>query len=122
MTIKNRTNFPNGVATGIKEDVSAVATDGVITFPDNSATIMLTKAGVVDGTLSAPTATVHDGVRLTIISEGTYAHTIEFTSGFNDGGTANDIATFGGAAGDAFTVLAYQGGLYMESVNNVTLA
>ena len=42
--------------------------------------------------------------------------------GFNGGSTASDVATFGGARGDSFTITAYQGVWYTAgALRNVTL-
>jgi hypothetical protein len=98
--------------------------DAAITLTAYSQSIYITKAGVCALTLADPTATTHDGCRLTIISTTANAHTVSNAagSGFNDGGGAADIATFGGAKGDSMIIEAYQGKWYVVNLLNVTLA
>ncbi len=77
-------------------------------------------AGVM--TLVAPTATTHDGLEMNIMSTTAQAHTVTNTTpGFNNGSTASDVATFGGAIGDNMTIVAYQGVWYVKRLLNVTL-
>lgn len=104
--------------------VGAVTADGAITIPSGNKTFAITKAGVAAMTLANPTATTHDGLRLTFISTTAQAHTLSNAAGagFNDGGAASDIGTFGGAKGDNIVVEAYQGKWYVVSKVNVTLA
>jgi hypothetical protein len=75
-------------------------------------------------TIADPVSTVQDGVKLTIISTTANAHTLSNAagSGFNAGGAATDIGTFGGAIGDNIVILAYQGKWLVLSKINVTLA
>ena len=94
--------------------------NGALTI--QSGTHLLTKAGVDAMTLAAP-STAQNGTRLRIISTTAQAHTVtQTTPGFNNGSTASDVATFGGAIGDNFTVEAYNGIWYVMSLRNVTLA
>lgn len=117
-----------GIATAsqikAREFVLAMAVDGAITIPAYSQTILCTKAGVLAMTLADPTATTHDGVRLTIIATTAQANTLDNSggSGFNAGGAGSDIGTFGGAIGDNIVIEAYQGKWYVISSVNVTLA
>lgn len=109
-----------------RETVLAVATVGAnaIAIPAFSQTIDITAAGVSAMTLANPTATTHDGVRLTFMSTTANAHTLSNAAGagFNGGGAATDIGTFGGAKGDNIIVEAYQGVWYVVTKTNVTLA
>ena len=75
-------------------------------------------------TIADPTATTHDGLTLTFISTTAQAHTLSNAagSGFNAGGAASDIGTFGGAIGDNIVITAYQGKWLVVSKTNVTLA
>jgi hypothetical protein len=85
--------------------------------------VLLTKAGVAVMTLAAPTAGTDDGKILRIISTTANAHTVtQTTPGFNNAGSAKDVATFGGAVGDQFAVIAYNGIWYILSSTNVTFA
>lgn len=119
-------NLKKGVAdssdfTNIYEVASA---NGAITIPDRgSKTVFVTKAGVCAMTLTAPTATTHDGVRITFVSTTAQAHTLTVaTAGMNDLGASGDVGTFGGAKGDGLTLAAYQGDWYVVSNINVTIA
>lgn len=111
-------------ATGTVNSVVAVTADGAITIPSVNTTYNITKAGVAAMTLANPTATTHDGLRLTFMSNTANAHTLSNAggAGFNDGGSGSDVGTFGGAKGDNIVVQAYQGKWYVVSKVNVTLA
>lgn len=102
----------------------AVSADGAISVPSSNTTYYITKAGVAAMTLADPTATTHDGLTLRFISTTSNAHTLSNAagSGFNAGGAASDIGTFGGAKGDNIVITAYQGKWYVVSKTNVTLA
>lgn len=103
------------------KQLKAYSASGAIA--EKNGTVFLTKAGVAAMTLSAPTATSDDNKQLTIISTTAQAHTVNQASpGFNSGGAASDVATFGGAIGDSISLVAYQGVWYVESKTNVTLA
>ena len=125
------TSFPNGVTAnvtgnvtgGIFEPVVAVTADGAISVPTVNTTYFITKAGVAAMTLVDPTATTHDGLKLTFISATANAHTLSNAagSGFNAGGSGADVGTFGGAKGDNIVIRAYQGDWYVETKTNVTL-
>lgn len=103
--------------------VLAMSANGAVTVPAYNQVILLTKAGVLAATLVDPTATTHDGVELTFIATTANAHTLSNAagSGFNGGGAASDVGTFGGAIGDFIKVVAYQGKWYVTAKTNVTL-
>jgi len=117
-------NVTGNVVGGAKELQTAVTADGAITIPLVSTTFVITKAGVAAMTLADPTATTHDGVRLTFLSTTANAHTLDNSagSGFNGAGAGADIGTFGGAIADLIVVEAYQGAWYVILNTNVTLA
>ncbi len=125
LTIANGGTFT--VATGgtlaAPSPVLAATADGAISIVAYSQTIYITKAGVCALTLANPTATTHDGARLTIVATTANAHTVSNAAGagFNGGGAGADIATFGGAIGDSMIVEAYQGKWYVLNLLNVTL-
>lgn len=106
------------------QTATAMASNGAVAFGAYSKTVFVTKAGVCAMTLADPTATTHDGCRLTFISTTAQAHTLSNAagSGFNAGGGASDIGTFGGAIGDGCIVEAYQGKWYVVNAINVTFA
>jgi len=105
----------------INAKAQVASADGAITIKEG--TIIISKAGVAALTLADPTATADDGKKLTIISVTANAHTVSNAagSGFNGGGAASDVGTFGGAKGDNFQVIAYQGVWYVNYLRNVTL-
>lgn len=77
-------------------------------------------------TIADPTATTHDGVTLTFIAATANAHTLSNAAGsgfFSSGGGTKDVATWGGAIGDGFSIIAYQGKWYIDprGVTNITL-
>ena len=98
--------------------------NGAITIPNvGSKTVLLTKAGVAAMTLGTPT-TAQNGVRITFIATTANAHTVTCaTIGFNAGNDGADVATFGGAIGDGFSIEAYGGEWYVQpgTLFNVTL-
>ncbi|VTR92164.1 Uncharacterized protein OS=Chthoniobacter flavus Ellin428 GN=CfE428DRAFT_5533 PE=4 SV=1 [Gemmata massiliana] len=107
---------------------SVQATDGVIT--QCSGTVSITKATAAALTIANPVAGRRDplggddGQELTILSETAAAHTLSNAggAGFNDGGTATDLATFGGAKGDNIVLIARNGRWWVKSRVNVTLS
>ena len=131
------TAFPNGVTAdvvgnvtgdvtgnligGVQRTVQVAAANGAITI--KSGYVVLTKAGVAAMTLADPTATTDDGKELTVIATTANAHTVTIAGGLNGVGAGADVGTFGGAVGDRFTVVAYNGKWYASGVNvNVTFA
>lgn len=99
--------------------VVAVTADGAITVPSGNTTYFITKAGVAAMTLADPTATTHDGLRLTFISVGAHAHTLDLVTGINGG--AADVGTWGGAAGDGVVIEAYQAKWYQVPGGNANV-
>lgn len=97
----------------------ALTTDGAITIADGLVT--LSKAGVLAATIASP-PTDMPGCELEIVALTANAHTVTYsTTGFNDGGTASDVATFGGAKGDSMRLRGINGIWYVVSTKNVTL-
>jgi hypothetical protein len=70
---------------------------------------VITKAGVAALTLAAPTATVDDGIQITLTSNTAFAHTLTATGLLNTGSAAVNVATFAAFAGAGLTLMAYQG-------------
>ena len=107
----------------LKGTVLAMTANGAVTIPAYSETIYFTKAGVCAATIVDPTATTHDGVRLTFVSTTTDANTLANTtgSGFNGGGASVIKATWGAAIGNSLTIEAYQGKWYVIGATGVTL-
>lgn len=100
---------------------SAASADGAIT--QKQGVVYITKAGIAVLTIADPVATTDDGKTLTVISTTANAHTLSngAGSGFNAGGAATDVGTFGGAKGDNIMITAYQGKWYVVAKTNVTL-
>lgn len=115
----NVTGDLTGAVRGVVEAAAASAAIAI----DKSKTIYITKAGVAALTLVDPTATTHDGIRLTFMSASANAHTLDNSagSGFNGGGAGADVGTFGAAVGNMIEVEAYQGVWYVLNNVNVTL-
>lgn len=94
--------------------------NGAITI--QTGTHLITKGTAAAMTLAAP-STAQNGTRLRIISTTAAAHTLtQTTPGFNNGSTASDVGTFGGAIGDNIMLEAYNGIWYVTGKTNVTLA
>jgi len=86
--------------------------DGVANLAGSSAIAM---------TISAPTLE-DNGAQIRVVATTAQAHTVTFaTTGFNAAGTDGDVATFGGAKGDAMVIEALEGVWYTISLRNVTL-
>ena len=77
--------------------------------PRNSASYVITKAGVEANTLAAPTATTDDGVTIQIFSSTANAHTLTATGLLMTGTASVNVATFAAQPGAGLTLQAYQG-------------
>ena len=119
-------NLKKGVAdsSDVVNVFEVASANGAISIPDRGdKTVFVTKAGVCAMTLAAPTATTHDGVRVTFVSTTAQAHTVTVaTAGMNDLASSGDDGTFGGAKGDGLALVAYQGDWFVVSNINVTFA
>lgn len=116
-TIKEINNVANG---GAKEPIVAYSASGALGLYSHTA--VMTAAGAGAMTLAVPTATTHDGLKITVVAATAQAHTVTATTvGFNAGDAASDVGTFGGAIGDGFSFIAYQGEWYTLTNTNVTL-
>jgi hypothetical protein len=105
----------------IAPPIQSLAVSGAI--PVRHGVTVLTKAGVGVMTLVDPTSGTHDGVEMTIISlhrPGPHGQQRR-RLGFNAGGAATDVGTFGGAIGDGFQIVAYGGKWLVKVLRNVTL-
>ena len=114
--IKQRTDAE---LASLQFEVSEMSANGAIDKDVSS--VVITKGGVAALTLENPSAD-QNGHVMTIVSATAHAHTVTNTSGFNDGGTASDVATFGGAKGDAMVIVAFNQRWYTLTLRNVTLA
>jgi hypothetical protein len=108
-------------------EVKSSDTGGLAAIASKEGTVLLTKSSAGAFTLAAPTAGLpsaggDDGKVLRIIAGSAQAHTVtQTTPGFNNGGSAKDVATFGGAIGDSMEVVAYNGEWLTTILRNVTL-
>lgn len=105
-----------------KHPYTLAGADGAIT--QKSGVCVISKATAAALTIADPTNLTDDGKRLTITSKTAAAHTVDNSagSGFNAGGAASDVGTFGGAKGDTLELLAMGGVWYVTSKTNVTLS
>lgn len=112
----------DGVAVTRSSYVNVTA-DGAITIPDGDTIYNITKVGVAAMTLADPAAG-DNGLRLTFVSSTAQAHTLDNSagSGFNAGGAATDVGTWGGAIADMLEIVALGGVWYITINTNVTLA
>lgn len=109
----------------IEGNYEVISANGAATIPDNRGHhyVFITKGGVCAITLAAPTSPDDNGARITFIATTAHAHTVTAdTIGFNAGNATADVATFGGAIGDGFECIAYNGEWYTTNVVNVTFA
>lgn len=109
----------------ITPTVDAVVTigqDQAIVVPLVSTTYYITKASAAAITIAA-SANGTPGVKLTFISQTSFAHTITYTPGFGAGTTANDVATFGSTPPAVLGVeVGANGLLWATTTLNVTIA
>lgn len=100
---------------------TTASADGAVTA--KAGTVFVTKAGVAALTLADPVTVTDDGKKLLVISTTANAHTLSNAagSGFNAGGSASDVGTFGGAIGDNIEVIAKGGKWLVITKTNVTL-
>lgn len=105
----------------VGEKLQVLGASGAVVIKPS--TVVITKAGVAALTIADP-ATTQNGLEMTFISATAQAHTLSNAagSGFNGGGGAADVGTFGGAKGDGMTIVAYGGVWYVKDKTNVTLA
>ncbi len=101
-----------------QQPVRAITSAGTVDG-DGAGYVMIGGGSATAVTLSAPNT---QGVELTFIATTAQAHTVTSALGFNAGGSGKDVATFGGAIGDTFTVFSYNGYWYVKTSTNVTLA
>lgn len=104
---------------------ATVGASGAVAVPAVSKTFIITKSSAGAAmTIVDPTATTHDGVRLTFISATAQAHSLDNSagSGFNGAGAGGDVATFDGNIGSGITIVAYQGTWYILASTGITLA
>jgi hypothetical protein len=95
--------------------------DGAINLKHGD--VFITKGSAAALTLANPVAGTDDGKILRIVSTTAFAHTVSNAAGagFNGGGAASDVATFGAAKGNVLTVKAYQGVWYVTGSIGITL-
>jgi hypothetical protein len=110
----------NSQISGLKKKVTAASGDGAITIADG--TVNITKSSAAALTLADPSSG-QAGTRILITTQTAQAHTVSNAagSGFNAGGSGSDVATFGGAIGDCFEVIAINTKWNVISLKNVTL-
>lgn len=103
------------------DNLQLAAADGAIQI--RPGTVVVTKGSAAALTIADPTSGVHDGMEITVLSTTAYAHTVtRTTTGFNNAGASGDVATFGAAAGNSMTIVAYAGKWYAKNLTGVTLA
>lgn len=103
--------------------VITASADGALTITATGLTVVkLTKSGVAAMTLADPAAGL-EGAVVVFTATTANAHTVSNAagSGFNAGGAASDVATFGGAVGDGFAIVAAGQKWNVIVTKNVTL-
>lgn len=107
-------NQPNG------SQLQVLGASGAVII--KSGPVIITKAGVAALTIADP-ATTDNGTVMRFQSATAFAHTLSNAagSGFNAGGGATDVGTFGGAIGDGLEITAYGGKWLVNYLRNVTL-
>jgi len=93
-----------------------ISADGAITL--GRKVIILTYAGATAITLAAPTNPDMDGFVMHIVSTVAQAHVVTATNLINGD---NDTLTWGGAIGDACSLVAYGGEWFTLDLRNVTV-
>ena len=102
-------------------------TDTSAPIVSKEGTVVLAKSSAGAWTLAAPTAGLpsaggDDGKVLRIIAGTAQAHTVtQTTPGFNNGGSAKDVATWAAAIGNNLELVAYNGEWLVLENTGVTL-
>lgn len=101
-----RANSPTIATPTITQPQTAASVNGAITIAPG--TVVFTKAGVLAGTLAAPTA-AQAGIRMTFMAGTDNAHTLTATGLIDDGvtGGSKNLATFAAFSGSSLTLEAY---------------
>lgn len=104
----------------IKTVVTTITANGAA--PIKNGVVLLGGSGARAVTLAVPT-TAQNGTKITFVALTAAAHTVTATTvGFNETNASGDVATFGAAIGNGFTVIAYAGEWYtVGALTNVTL-
>lgn len=79
------------------------------------------KASAAAMTLSNPTS-FEEGYVMHIRATTAFAHTVTLSGGFAGAGAGADVATFGGAVGDGFAIIAVNLLWHVVALTNVTLS
>lgn len=100
-----------------QHDVQVLSADGAITI--KSGKVVITKGTAAAITLAAPVAGLQsaggdDGKELEIYSTTAAAHTVTVAGGVAGAGSSADVATFGAAAANRFSLFAYNGAWYLS--------
>ena len=111
--------------TAVADNIYCYSVAGAIAIKPG--TVLLTGAAAITFTLADPSV-AEDGLKMTFIALTAQAHVVTNAagSGFDAGaGASYDVATFGGAIGDNFTIIA-SGGKWVnthaiDEMNGVTL-
>lgn len=102
------------------QPIQSYVAAGAITVPQVDAIVYLQGGSAIAYTLAAPADSQTNKVTFQALTA--QAHTVTNASpGFNSGGGSDDVATFGGAIGDSFTVVACAGAWNVVTLHNVTL-
>jgi hypothetical protein len=104
-------------------NVVAYGAAGAIAIPSKDSLILLNSGAASAMTLADPSL-ADEGRQLTIMANTAHAYTVSNAagSGFNTGGAAADIGTYGGAKGDNMVLVARGGDWFVVTKTNVTLA
>ncbi len=95
--------------------------NGAIEPAINDTLVVLDKATAATMTITDPSAFA-DGTIMQIVSVTAAAHTVDYTTGFNDNTTSSNLATFTATAGNSFTIIALKGKWRVLAAYGVTIA
>lgn len=95
--------------------------DGAITIKNGICKIAKTVAGAVAATLADPTDVTDDHKQLVIVAMQAQANTVTIAGGASGGAGASDVWTYGGAIGNALTLVAYGGKWHVVGIHGVTV-
>ncbi len=106
-------------------EVQTLTDHGAITIKHGI--VRLNKGAAINATLAKPTAVTDDYKMLVIVAVTAWANTVTAPQGFGNPLPScviegEDVATYGGAIGDALTVVAYNGAWYVKGMHGVTVA
>lgn len=111
-----------GHITSFGAPITVITSTQTITPSVEGVYVIASGGAAAELSIQKPSASGHDGLRITVISLEATAHkVIAPTIGFNEGDAAADTCTFSTAIGNSIEVILYEGEWYILNHTNCTL-